>query len=65
MWRRYDKQVVERDLKLLSSHGANAIRVFPLWLRTITNTIRLAECLENTLIMKEKYCYLVLNSTNL
>ncbi len=31
MWRRYDKQVVERDLKLLASHGANAIRVFPLW----------------------------------
>ena len=31
MWKKYDKQVIEDDMKILSSHGVNCIRVFPLW----------------------------------
>lgn len=31
MWRLYNKDVVEKDLRLLSSHGVNTIRIFPLW----------------------------------
>lgn len=31
MWRNYDKEVIEKDVKLLSSYGVNCLRVFPLW----------------------------------
>ena len=30
-WRNYNESVVEKDLKVLSSYGVNAIRIFPLW----------------------------------
>ena len=30
-WRLYDKNVVEKDLSMLSSYGVNTIRIFPLW----------------------------------
>ncbi len=31
MWKNYDKEVIRKDMQLLSSHGVNCIRVFPLW----------------------------------
>ena len=31
MWRLYNFDVVEKDLRLLSTHGVNTIRIFPLW----------------------------------
>ncbi|MBR2363977.1 MAG: hypothetical protein IKA79_02135 [Lentisphaeria bacterium] len=31
MWSKWDASIVEKDLKLLASHGMTAIRVFPLW----------------------------------
>lgn len=31
MWRNYDKNVIEKDLQLLSEYGVNTLRVFPLW----------------------------------
>ncbi len=31
MWRQWDEKVVKNDLKLLSEHGIEYIRVFPLW----------------------------------
>lgn len=30
-WRGYDKAVVEKDMQVLSSHGVNVLRIFPLW----------------------------------
>lgn len=31
MWRGYDKEVIEKDMKVLSEHGVNCLRIFPLW----------------------------------
>ena len=31
MWRNWDEKVVEKDFKLLSANGIQALRVFPLW----------------------------------
>ena len=31
MWRNFDARVIEQDFKLLSEHGVDTIRVFPLW----------------------------------
>ena len=31
MWREFDEKIVEKDFALLSSHGVDTIRVFPLW----------------------------------
>ena len=31
MWRNFDEKVVEKDFSLLSSHGVDTIRIFPLW----------------------------------
>ena len=31
MWKNYDKKIIRKDMRLLSSHGVNCIRVFPLW----------------------------------
>lgn len=45
MWRHFDKKVVENDLKLLSEHGADTIRVFPLWcdFQPVENTFTRAQ----------------------
>ena len=31
MWKNFDREIVEKDLALLSSYGVDTIRVFPLW----------------------------------
>ena len=31
MWRNFDLKAIEKDLKILSSHGIEYMRVFPLW----------------------------------
>ena len=31
MWSKWDESVVDKDLAILSAHGARVIRVFPLW----------------------------------
>jgi len=31
MWRNFDANVVEKDFALLSSHGVDTVRIFPLW----------------------------------
>ena len=31
MWKNYDKKIIRKDMRTLSAHGVNCIRVFPLW----------------------------------
>lgn len=31
MWRQFDVKIIEKDLKILSSHGVRDMRIFPIW----------------------------------
>lgn len=31
MWVQFDEKAIEKDIKILSEHGLNVIRAFPIW----------------------------------